>query len=66
MMIIIIVKKCIWALPKEHSKYNHKRSFAHEIHRHRISLSDYGREIKKKQEIDSILKWKKIKNMLKI
>ena len=40
-----------------------RSSFAHDIYGHRTSLSNYVLEIKKKQGIDSILKWEIIKNV---
>ena len=50
-------KKFIWDLPEELKKryYNHRSSFAHEIFRHKASLSKYVWEIKEKQGIDPIL-----------
>ena len=41
--------------------YNHKSSFTHERYRHSTSLSNYIWDVKKKQDIDPILKWEIIK-----
>ena len=37
--------------------YNHRSSFAHEVYRHRNSLCNYARKIKKNLDTDPILKW---------
>ena len=43
--------------------FRHYRSgFAHEIYKHRTNLSNYVREVKKKQGTGFILKWEIIKN----
>ena len=57
------VKKSICGCKQ--SYYNHKSSFAHEIYRHKISLSNYICEVKTKFGIDPILKWEIVKTCSK-
>ena len=45
--------------------YNHKSSFAHEISRHKTSLSNYIWEVTNKFGIDPILKWEILKRCSK-
>ena len=45
--------------------FKQKTSFAHEIYRHKTSLSNYVWEVKKKFGIDPILKWEIVKRCSK-
>ena len=60
-------KSCMWVqrLAVSNKYYDHKSSFAHEIYRHKTTLSNYVWEVKNKFGIDPILKWEIVKRCSK-